>query len=240
MNTLKIILILIAIIIVWTFGRTFLLVQKSKELVADSQPFTQEVKNPTERILVLGDSTAVGTGVSDPRYSIAGRLGSAHPNARIENWAVNGNKIEDVKRQIEDKDLEQYDLVLLQVGANDIIFHTPLRKAHSDAVEVLDLIQPHAEQIAWIVSGNIGLAPFFPQPTGWYFEYRTKQFHAAFRKIARNKHVSFIELYENKENDPFAKNPHTYYAADLLHLSDVGYEVWFAELANVVKSTLED
>lgn len=228
------ILALLLVLIVFATGRGVLLYQKSQELVERSEPFTQEGENPNKQILVLGDSTAVGTGASDPQYSVAGRLGDMYPDARVENWAVNGNKLADVLEQVKTKDLEQYDLVLLQVGANDIIFHTPLAEARSSARQLLDAVTPHAEHIAWIVSGNIGLAPFFPQPFGWYLERRTQTFHRAFKEVAKEKDVVFVDLYEKRANDPFSKDPAKYYAPDFLHLSDAGYEVWFGSLIDAL------
>ena len=44
------------------------------------------------RVLVVGDSTGVGTGAARPEDSIAGRLADAYPDVTIVNRARNGAK----------------------------------------------------------------------------------------------------------------------------------------------------
>src|SRR5665213_3447970 len=52
-------------------------------IAAQAVPYEQHPPNPAMYILVMGDSTAVGTGAATNTESIAGRLGARYPQADI-------------------------------------------------------------------------------------------------------------------------------------------------------------
>ena len=49
------------------------------DLARDARPYTAQPSQPTQRVLVVGDSTAVGTGASTAADSLPGRMGQDHP-----------------------------------------------------------------------------------------------------------------------------------------------------------------
>ena len=71
-------------------GCSYSRLQVAKELVASSDPFQAQPAAPVASLLVIGDSTAVGTGASSPAHSVAGMIGASHPHLRTVNRAVNG------------------------------------------------------------------------------------------------------------------------------------------------------
>ena len=74
------------------------------------------------RILVIGDSTGYGTGAAHATDSIAGRLGTDYSAYAITNDSVNGRQIIGAAKVVAGlPDNDRYDLVLLQIGANDLI-----------------------------------------------------------------------------------------------------------------------
>ena len=99
---------------------------RSGVLVERSRAFEQHPNHPRLQILILGDSTAVGTGVSDPRGSIAGLFGMDFPDADIQNNGVNGMRVQGLEKNFPSFPKQSFDLVLLQIGANDITKGTPL------------------------------------------------------------------------------------------------------------------
>ena len=68
------------------------------DLARDAQAYTAQPTQPTQRVLVVGDSTAVGTGAATPAESLPGLIGQQHPQWHIDNLAANGAKFEEIGR----------------------------------------------------------------------------------------------------------------------------------------------
>src|SRR6185436_17393262 len=90
--------------------------------------------NPKARvkIIVLGDSTAVGTGSKSNTESVAGRFGRDFPQAEIVNISQNGKRINGLVRDFLPLVRGHYDLAVVQIGGNDIIWFTPLGRIARD------------------------------------------------------------------------------------------------------------
>lgn len=58
---------------------------ESVELARLSEPLQRSLAQPALRLLIVGDSTAVGTGASAQRASVAGLLGQQFPGLQIDN-----------------------------------------------------------------------------------------------------------------------------------------------------------
>lgn len=200
------------------------------ETVADAAvPFTQSVDNPSMKILFVGDSTAVGTGASTPATSLAGLAAKRYPNAQIDNLGVNGAKLADAIEQLNTV-TTTYDLLFLHVGGNDIVRLTPLEQVRNEYKQVLELATNKADKVLHTSTGNVGAAPFFPTPAGWYYSYRTRQVIGIIQKeIAAydEKTVRYTYLYTTRKADPFMKDVDTYYLRDYFHPSDAGYALWW-------------
>ena len=93
------------------------------ELAQDARAYTARPDRPLQRLLVVGDSTAVGTGAAAPQDSLVGLIGQQHRQWRIDNLAANGARFGDVVRQLE-RAPEGYDMVLVLAGGNDVIRFT--------------------------------------------------------------------------------------------------------------------
>ena len=69
-----------------TLGR----MRETAELARASEPLQRPVHEADARLLIVGDSTAVGTGASAPQTSLAGLLANAYPSLHIENRGRDG------------------------------------------------------------------------------------------------------------------------------------------------------
>lgn len=181
--------------------------------------------NHTLKILVVGDSTATARGVK-PEDSIAGRLSSQF-NARIHNLGENGAKVFDVIGQIDSIGTERYDLVLIQAGNNDIVRFTPLNTIRQQVSILFEKAKNLAPRIVMFRGGNLGNFPFWPRSLGWIISRRSLQIREICKKIAEDKGVLYVELFQSRKDDMFLKNIHYYYTPDLIHLNANGYKVWF-------------
>lgn len=235
MKTVISLLIFVAIgFVVGEFFRSWLLFQKSREIVKSSTPFQRIDPDAQLRILILGDSTAVGTGAVNPSDSVAGRFGRDFPNAEIINLGGNGKRVKDLAQQFSPENYKDFDLIVIQVGGNDILRFTALFDLREDLQELMQKAKQFAPHVVVLHSGNIGLAPFFPRSFGWLWTYRTKQVRALYMKIAQEMSVVYVDLFTDRKSDPFLKDVKRFYAPDLLHASGDGYGIWY----NKIRETL--
>jgi lysophospholipase L1-like esterase len=211
--------------------RFYFLVKNSEILIKQTTPFARNDPNAAMKILVLGDSTAFGTGAIHPENSTAGRVSARYPKASIVNLAVNGLRIAgllNILKTIDGK--THYDLILIQIGANDIIRLTPMSDIETGINEVLARTALLGAKVIILHSGNVGEAPLFP----WYFRGWLSRRSLAVREIyirAAPAHgAEYVDLIDSPVAKLLRENPKIYYADDLLHLSDAGYGLWFDEI----------
>ncbi len=201
----------------------------SQKLAEQAEPFSARPEQHERRILVVGDSTGVGTGAARPEDSVAGRISSDHPTWLIDNRAANGAKFEDVVGQLEVVQ-KRYDLVLVLAGGNDVIRLTSADKLRRDISRAVQLAQGHAPVVVLMPSGNVGHAPFFFPPVSWLMSDRSKALHVTMQQVASESGARYVRLLEPPETDPFALEPKTMNAEDGLHPSSKGYAQWYSEL----------
>lgn len=210
-------------VLVWRF-------HKGARFADQSVPF--EAVNPESRarILVVGDSTGVGTGASRSLDSIAGRLHQDNPHIAVVNRSINGARVEDLLRQMTPEDDREFDIVLVQVGGNDILRFTPLDRLHDMITRVLEEAGRRGRHVIFISTGNVGLAPAFFPPLTWIYSSRTRKVRALFIEAAARVDVEYVDLFKERDEDPFLRDPEVYYAADYLHPGSEGYRLWYDEL----------
>ena len=228
MRILLVILLAFALYLAYEALRTQHYINVGTDLANKAVPYIQHPKNPTLRILMVGDSTGVGTGASSPKTSLAGLVGQRYPHADITNASVNGAKVHDVIKQLEGVP-GNFDLLMIEIGGNDSVRNTDLTQLANDLQQVLTLANGKAKHILVTSTGNIGTVPLFPWFTRWIYQKRTLAVRAVFMKqiAAQTFDVRYTDLYRTADKDPYALDPKKYYGADSFHPSDAGYADWF-------------
>ncbi|MEO5733833.1 MAG: GDSL-type esterase/lipase family protein [Rubrivivax sp.] len=206
---------------VWRIGR-------SAELAKYSEAFQNRPVAPVLSLLVVGDSTAVGTGASNAPHSLAGLAAADYPRLLIDNRAADGAKFEQVVQQLEGVE-RRFDLVLVQAGGNDVIRLTDEAALSSQIDRTVALARQRADTVILMPSGNVGSSPFFFAPISWLMTKRSQTLHRLIRNAAAAPGVIYVDLYKPPEDDPFVRQPGMF-ADDGLHPSDKGYRQWWSEL----------
>jgi len=208
----------------------------SEGLIRDAVRYEQHPVIPSMRILIAGDSTAVGVG-SAPKDSIAGRIGAANPDADIVNRGVSGYRLADLIPILKTEEGTMYDLVVLQIGANDVTGRTSYIDVKSRLREVLSASTKISRRVIVLTSGDVGLSPVFKWPLSTYMSTRTLGVRKIFKgEIAKLPSVTYIDLYQDREHDVFLTDVEKYYAPDFFHPSGAGYGVWFNQIPEDVRS----
>lgn len=212
-------------------GCAFWKIPQAIELAKNSEPFEQTPRDAALRLLVVGDSTAVGTGASSPSRSVAGLIAEGHSALRVENRGRDGARFADVLEQLRAASApgQRFDIVLVQAGGNDVIRLSDLDQLGSRTDEVVAAAAKLAPLVLVMPSGNVGNAPFFYPPLSWWMTARSRHLHDLVEASAQRPGVIYIDLFRERANDPFVAHPELN-AADGLHPSDAGYAQWFSEL----------
>ncbi len=207
------------------------LTQASREVSLELVPFEQIRRDAKLKILILGDSTAVGTGAKDNTESVAGWFGRDFPKAHIRNFGRNGQRLADLLKNFPSfSEEEKFDLVVLQIGANDVIHLTRLKHIKRNVTAVVDRAKTVGQQVVLMHSGDVGLAPIFSWPLNRLFSARTRALREIYLKVAKEKNVMYVDLFRERKGDLFLTDINKYYSVDRLHPSGAGYRYWYEEI----------
>ncbi len=191
-------------------------------------PWRGKVDGPDPfRLLVLGDSTAAGVGVTDPDDGLGGNLARvlAERTGRGVRWLALGQAgatSKDLRERFLPKAIEdEYDVVFLSIGANDTLALRSRAAFRDDFRAVLTSLRersPHAR----IVVANVPVFSWFtviPNPLRWVLNLHGSNLqHAAQREVARDAgaHMS----------PPPPTYSARFFAKDRFHPSEEGYRDW--------------
>jgi lysophospholipase L1-like esterase len=199
------------------------------QLARQSEPFQANPSPATASLLVVGDSTAVGTGATDAARSVPGLLAASRPGLRVVNLARDGARYAEFAQQLQRAE-GRFDHVLVLGGGNDVIRLTGQAQLREDVRRTAEAARRISDHVILMPPGNVGNAPFFFAPVSWWMDRRSQALHAAVRDAAGATGARYVGLYKDRQSDPFAQRPQELHASDGLHPSDAGYRLWVEEL----------
>lgn len=191
-----------------------------------------------KKVLIAGDSTAAGTGASSPTGTFTNMLAQDFPEAAIFNTAWNGALTRDILEQFKyHKHLKyQYDAIIISTGGNDIWGMVSMGRLQRDLVRVLGLAKAMSNRhVLVLFFGSVGSAPLFPYLIRKLLMSRERKILKVFQDICEREHVRLIELFIDKNENPFVEDPKRYFSPDGLHPSEDGYALWYEHLLRTIR-----
>ncbi len=188
-----------------------------------STPFQRQLPDCRRRVLVVGDSTGVGTGAACAQDSIAGLLAREFPDVAVTNRARNGAKAADAVHQLATLPAGRFDVVFVHVGGNDILRTTPMPQLEQDITAALLAARERSDIVIFMSTPNMGLCPVFFPPFSWLLTMRTREARDLFVRVSRELGVHYVDFFREKGEDVFSRDPRRYFAEDRLHPSSESY-----------------
>lgn len=195
----------------------------------------ERIDAPGPRILLAGDSVVFGVGASKPETSIAGLFGQDFPTASITNVGVSGAKTDGLVEQLRTVQGQRFDVVVIIVGANDVIHFAHLKKSLERLDQAFTLVQALSDQIVFMPEGDLSNAPLLPRLSSLVLSPRTRQFRTGAISLAETYRVTYIDVFRERADDPWRTNVKKYYAADYFHPADAGYLDWYTKIRAKVR-----
>ena len=214
---------------IFSYFRVTGLLKESSALVKNAVPYEQHVAPEAPTALFIGDSTGVGVGAA-ANESLAGRFGAEYSTWNVENLSVSGRKTTELLPTLKSLETGRYERIIIQVGGNDITYFSELGQLQRDIAAVLFEAKRVGRHVTFLSCGNVGNAPIFPRPIAFIWTKRTRAVRSIFMEAAKEADVSYVDLYREGADDPFAREPLRYHASDLFHPSGEGYGLWYEDL----------
>lgn len=237
--TLSVIVLLVIMLVLYQWLRIRHFAMIGERLAVETVPYEQYPESSDLKILILGDSLAVGVGATNPRNSIPGLIGTEYPRATIINRAVSGARIQDLDNQIAPFVSEQFDLVVIQIGGNDVTHFTAKKKAARSLTELVTKVQRISNKVIVYSSGSVGFAPIFPPPVSWIYTLRTRALYRSLEQAVNEAGAVYINLLVPWKEDLFKTDTGRYYAADCFHLTGDAYATWYEKIQSKISQLLQ-
>lgn len=221
--------ILFCVYVIYEYLRIKPLIAHTQSLIVTAHPY--ERSTGTRSLFVVGDSTGVGVGSLHSVESVAGRL-SQLLDTSVENHAVSGARVFEVPAQLKKATQKKYDVVLIQIGANDVTHFTSLDDLQTNLDAILVSAKEKSDHVILMTSGKVGDAPFIPRSIAPLFNYRSRQVRDLFIRVSEAHVVAYVDLLA--VSAVFDTDHDKYYAADYFHPSSDGYALWYGVLKDTI------
>jgi lysophospholipase L1-like esterase len=157
-------------------------------------------QGPDLRLLIIGDSSAVGVGTSHQEEALLGHMRKRLSQTNTVYWSVDaktGATTAETIKRLQQHAPEKFDVVSVSLGVNDITSRVPLAKWLRSFSTLLDLIEDRFEADVICVSGipPIRYFPLLPQPLRWVLGAQATRFDQALRTLVTDRAgCRFVEM----------------------------------------------
>jgi lysophospholipase L1-like esterase len=178
------------------------------------------------RMVWIGDSTAAGVGASSASTAIPQRVASALDRpVDLTVLAVSGARIADVLQdQLPQVAALDPHIVLVSVGANDVVHLTSREDFRSRFHELLDRL-PEPATVLLLGVPDMGAPPRFAEPLRSLSALRGRQLEAITADVADERRATYVDI-AHETGPEMRSDTDRYFAGDDYHPSDDGYRLW--------------
>lgn len=188
-------------------------------------------QGPRLRLLILGDSSAVGLGCDRQDQALLGQVSARLGAVASVDYALVGEvgaRTGDVLQMLPDLD-GPYDVVVVALGVNDVTKAVSLRRWIAQQTALLDHLTGVFGARFVVLSGVPPMHefPLLPQPMRWVLGRQAKRFDRALRVVMARRDdcaVVRIDLHLDKTN----------MSPDGFHPGPVVYGVWAGVIADAI------
>lgn len=192
-------------------------------------------------ILVMGDSSCTGPGLSHPDEIWVRQTASDVADlgflVDVDSTAVGGATVSDLLAdQIFRVEQERYDVALVSIGGNDVLKGTILRTFEHDLERLVRMLDERADLVVLSGVGDVGTIPRLLPPLRDLLRSRAKRFDAAHARVA--------ELTGAVKADQWSSAPGVFadpsiFTPDLFHPGPVGHRAWADIATNALRPHLD-
>lgn len=187
---------------------------------------------PALRLLILGDSSAVGVGVTLQDEALLGQVTQRLAKVATVEFklvAKIGARTGDVLEWLDDLPVERYDVVVTGLGVNDVTKAVTLRRWLTQQAALMDRLTQDFGAKHVIVSGLPPMRdfPVLPQPLRWVLGRQAERFDRALNGLVAARADSSaitIDLRLDRGN----------MSPDGFHPGPVVYAAWAKEVAALI------
>jgi lysophospholipase L1-like esterase len=223
---------------------TLLAVRGAREVFVDppSDPQRLGMAGDPLRLVVLGDSTAAGSGVP---YELGIAVAAARhlaTNRRVTfvNLARSGARLADVARsQAPLAARLRPDIVLLAAGANDVTHLTHLTTITRELDSALQVLRKANPSVRLIVTGapDLGAVPRLAQPLRAVAGLRTRRVNVRVGSWAARSGAILAPVAAR--TGPLLRDRPWLFCADRFHPTAAGYALWIPVLTEALDRALK-
>jgi lysophospholipase L1-like esterase len=193
---------------------------------------------PALRMVWLGDSTAAGVGATASSRALPQRVATALDRpVEVVSLAVSGARVADVlAEQTESLDEMRPDVVLVSVGANDVVHLTSRDSFRSDYRRLVAAI-PDGAQLVILGVPDMGAPPRMAQPLRALAGWRGRQLERVSATVAREAGALYVDIAA-ATGPTMRSDTGRYFAVDRYHPSDEGYALWATAVLDRIHAEL--
>lgn len=201
-----------------------------------------EVQKRGVSVLVLGDSAAAGVGAKTQESALAGLLFSqlkVNREVKLSLKATTGFLSRDVIETLITLHPQQYEVVLVSMGVNDVTKLTSIRRWKRNVNEIISLLTSKfsSKLVIFTALPPMHLFPALPQPLRWVLGLRANLLNRELEKCSSlYAHVDFLDIpFMSQGESLHSIKESGLMAEDGFHPSSKGYALWAKQVAIVTE-----
>jgi lysophospholipase L1-like esterase len=184
---------------------------------------------PSLRLLMLGDSSAVGLGVDETQETVGGRLSeliaSTGRRVELDSVAVSGSRAADLAPQVSRALVRRApDIAVILIGSNDAIHFTPLDDVERHIAGAVRRLREAGSAVVVGTCPDLGAARNFAQPLRELVGWAGRRVAVVSEQAAVQAGGVAVDLAA-RTGPVFRADPGTL-SEDCFHPSADGYQLW--------------